>query len=52
MLVLLLVGSCVTAEAQRRDYLTDDEVEIVRDAQQNHLRIAVLTHAIDDGRND
>ena len=47
VLVLLLVGSCVTAEAQRRDYLTDDEVEIIRDAQQIDLRVAVLTHAID-----
>ena len=44
---LLLVGACVNAEAQRRDYLTDDEVEIVRDAQQIDLRIGVLARAVD-----
>jgi uncharacterized protein YydD (DUF2326 family) len=36
-----------SAEAQRRDYLTDEEIEIVRDAQEIDTRIAVLVHAID-----
>ncbi len=33
--------------AQRRDYLTDEEVELVRDAQEIDLRVGVLTKAID-----
>lgn len=36
-----------TANAQRRDYLTEAEVELVRDAQQIDLRIAVLMIAVD-----
>ena len=36
-----------SADAQRRDYLTDEEIEIIRDAQEIDLRIAVLVHAID-----
>lgn len=36
-----------SANAQRRDYLTDEEVELVRDAQQIDLRVGVLTKAID-----
>src|SRR5437868_7092122 len=35
------------AVAQRRDYLTLDEVELVRDAQEIDLRVGVLTTAID-----
>ena len=35
------------ASAQRRDYLTDAEIELVRDAQQIDLRIEVLVRAID-----
>ncbi len=35
------------AFAQSRDFLTDDEVEMIRDAQQIDQRIDVLTHAID-----
>lgn len=35
------------AAAQSRDFLTDDEVEIIRDAQQIDQRIDVLIHAID-----
>ena len=35
------------ASAQSRDFLTDDEVELIRDAQQIDQRIDVLTHAID-----
>ncbi len=39
--------SNVTANAQRRDFLTDAEIELVRDAQEIDLRIAVLVHAAD-----
>ncbi len=35
------------AAAQRRDYLTDAEIELVRDNQEIDLRIGVLTKAID-----
>ncbi len=34
-------------QAQRRDYLTEAEIELVRDAQQPDLRVTVLTKAID-----
>ncbi len=46
---IFLVFTCfsATASAQRRDYLTDAEIEIVRDAQQIDLRIEVLVKAID-----
>lgn len=37
----------VSANAQRRDYLTEAEIELVRDAQEIDLRIMVLTRAID-----
>jgi hypothetical protein len=37
----------LSAEAQRRDYLTEAEIELVRDAQQIDLRVQVLTKAID-----
>lgn len=33
--------------AQRRDYLTEDEIEIVRDAQEVDLRVKVLTRAVE-----
>ena len=36
-----------SAKAQRRDYLTDQEIELVRDAQEIDLRVGVLTKAID-----
>lgn len=36
-----------SATAQRRDYLTDEEVELIRENQQIDLRINVLTKAID-----
>jgi len=36
-----------SAGAQRRDYLTDEEIEIIREAQEIDLRIAVLVHAMD-----
>jgi hypothetical protein len=35
------------ANAQRRDYLTEAEIELVRDAQEIDLRITVLTKAVD-----
>lgn len=35
------------AHAQRRDYLTDAEIELVRDAQDIDQRIEVLTRAVD-----
>lgn len=35
------------ASAQRRDYLTDEEIELIRDAQEIDLRVVVLTRAID-----
>jgi hypothetical protein len=47
LLPLLLVSLSISAHAQRRDYLTDEEVELVRDAQQIDLRIGILTMAID-----
>jgi hypothetical protein len=37
----------VSADAQRRDYLTEAEIELVRDAQQIDLRIMVLTRAVE-----
>src|SRR5690349_14570565 len=38
----------LAADAQkRRDYLTEEEIELVRDAQEIDLRIMVLTKAID-----
>jgi acyl-CoA reductase-like NAD-dependent aldehyde dehydrogenase len=36
-----------SADAQRRDYLTEEEIELVRDAQEIDRRIDVLTKAID-----
>jgi len=52
-LTLLATIFCValffplTANAQRRDYLTEAEIELVRDNQEIDLRIGVLTKAID-----
>ena len=43
----IIVSAGYSVEAQRRDYLTDDEIEIVRDAQQIDQRITVLVHAAD-----
>lgn len=37
----------LSADAQRRDYLTAAEIELVRDAQEIDLRVAVLTKAVD-----
>jgi len=44
---LALMASATVATAQRRDYMTDDEIELVRDAQDIDLRIDVLTKMID-----
>lgn len=46
-LFFLLLFLPAAADAQRRDYLTDQEVEIVREAQEIDRRIEVLTKAID-----
>lgn len=39
--------SLFTAAAQQRDYLTSEEIEVVRDVQELDLRMEVLVHAID-----
>ena len=48
-LILLLTAYCslLTAEAQRRDHLTQMEVELVRDAQQIDERMKVFVKAIE-----
>ncbi|MEO8648194.1 MAG: hypothetical protein ABI539_03415 [Acidobacteriota bacterium] len=43
----LLVGGSLNAYGQRRDYMTDAEIELVREAQDIDLRIDVLTKMID-----
>ncbi|MDM7922978.1 MAG: hypothetical protein QUS14_11815 [Pyrinomonadaceae bacterium] len=45
--LLSLFGFASDASAQRRDYMTDAEIEIVRDAQDIDLRIEALTRMID-----
>jgi len=49
LLILLLAVYCslLTVQAQRRDHLTEMEVELVRDAQQIDSRMAVFVKAID-----
>jgi hypothetical protein len=49
VLTLLLTAYCsiLTAQAQRRDHLTQMEVELVRDAQQIDERMKVFVKAID-----
>ncbi len=37
----------VEADGQRRDYMTDEEIELVRDNQEMDLRMAVLVKMID-----
>jgi Rad3-related DNA helicase len=44
---LLLMFMPSAADAQRRDYLTDEEIELVRDAQEIDRRVDVLVKAID-----
>lgn len=48
-LILLLTAYCslLTVNAQRRDHLTEQEVELVRDAQQIDERMKVFVKAID-----
>ncbi|MBS1792256.1 MAG: hypothetical protein JSS81_00295 [Acidobacteria bacterium] len=46
-LIALFLSAAIAADAQRRDYLTEDEIELVRDAQQIDLRIKVLARAVD-----
>lgn len=45
--VFCCLSFVLPSNAQRRDYLTEAEVELVRDAQQVDLRINILTKAID-----
>lgn len=51
LFLICLVGLAVffplSATAQTRDFLTDSEIEIIRDAQQIDQRIDVLIHAVD-----
>ena len=44
---LLLMFLPSQATAQRRDYLTDEEIELVRDAQEIDRRVDVLVKAVD-----
>ena len=44
---LLIFSAAATALAQRRDYMTDPEIELVRDNQDIDKRIQVLTKMID-----
>jgi hypothetical protein len=44
---VFMTMAAVDGQAQRRDYMTEDEIEIVRDAQEIDLRIDVLTKMID-----
>lgn len=46
-LLLTVHGSMLTAQAQRRDHLTEAEVELVRDAQQVDWRMQIFIKAID-----
>ena len=48
-LLIVLIGSifCTASVAQSRDYLTDEEIEMVRNAQQIDKRMEVLVHAMD-----
>lgn len=46
-LAVAITVSVSDAQAQKRDYLTEAEVELVRDAQQIDLRIMVLMTAVD-----
>jgi hypothetical protein len=46
-LIIAASGSFFTAQAQRRDHLTEMEIELVRDAQQIDERMKVFVKAID-----
>jgi len=47
MLALAFSASPSTAQSSHRDYMTDAEIELVRDAQDVDLRVDVLTKMID-----
>ena len=47
ILLLTAYSSLLTVNAQRRDHLTEQEVELVRDAQQIDERMKVFVKAID-----
>jgi hypothetical protein len=47
LLLALSVAITITGASQSRDYLSDEEIELVRDAQQIDKRIDVLVHAVD-----
>ncbi len=47
ILTLAVFSFAKTADAQRRDHLTAEEIELVRDAQQIDSRTAVFVKAID-----
>jgi hypothetical protein len=47
-IAVFIAAFCTTAAGQqRRDYMTDEEIELVRDAQDIDLRIDVLARMID-----
>ena len=46
-LIAFSAFSPLPAAAQSRDFLTGDEIELIRDAQQIDQRVAVLIHAAD-----
>ena len=46
-LAVLILGVASMASAQRRDYMTEPEIELVRDNQDIDKRIQVLTRMID-----
>lgn len=44
---LFVVSCSLLTHAQSRDYLTDEEIELIRDAQQIDQRVEILIKAID-----
>jgi hypothetical protein len=47
LVAVMAVASSTHAQSSHRDYMTDAEIELVRDAQDIDARIAVLTKMID-----
>ena len=47
LFLALIVFVAIPASAQRRDYMTDPEIELIRDNQDIDKRIDVLTKMID-----
>lgn len=45
--ILFSIAMLTTASAQRRDYMTEAEVEIIRDAQDIDTRIEAITRMVD-----